>query len=103
MENGHYIGVMPDTRKKPDKFSRIEGNLEPLVRMSMLVFNEKEQSNPHVKRLVEQFKMFSPGMKAPADGPDAIEGGVWILNQKRITINPDEFKTFGRAINNKRI
>ena len=53
VESGYHIGVLPDTRKKPDKFSRIEGGLEPWVRTNRLVFNIKEKDNPHMKRLVE--------------------------------------------------
>ena len=102
VESGYHIGVLPDTRKKPDKFSRIEGGLEPWVRTNRLVFNIKEKDNPHMKRLVEQFKMFSPGMKAPADGPDAIEGGLWIINQKMATLTTDSYKIGRRSANLKR-
>ncbi|NCB82985.1 MAG: hypothetical protein EOM44_00575 [Bacteroidia bacterium] len=102
VEANYHIGVLPDTRKKPDKFSRIEGGLEPWVRTNRLVFNIREKDNPHMKRLVEQFKMFSPGMKAPADGPDAIEGGLWIINQKMATLTTDSYKIGRRATNLKR-
>ncbi len=98
-----YINITPDTRKKPDKAVRIEGTLEPLFRTGQLVFNIDEKGNPHMMRLVEQFKLFNMQMKAPADGPDCIEGGVWILNQKIQVINPADFKTFGMKQNNKRI
>ncbi len=86
VERNHHIGIIPDPRKKPDKFSRIEGNLEPLVRTGRLVFNIREKENPNMKRLIEQFKLFSPGMKAPADGPDAVEGGVFICNNKILSV-----------------
>ncbi|HHT23163.1 MAG TPA: hypothetical protein GXZ87_07630 [Bacteroidales bacterium] len=102
IENNYHLGILPDERKKPDKFSRIEGNLEPLVRTNRLVFNIREKDNPHMKRLVEQFKMFSPGMKAPADGPDAVEGGIWIINQKMTTLSGDSYTIGRRAINKKR-
>ena len=102
VEANYHIGVLPDTRKKPDKFSRIEGGLEPWVRTNRLVFNIREKDNPHMKRLVEQFKMFSPGMKAPADGPDAIEGGLWIINQKMATLTTDSYKIGRRSANLKR-
>lgn len=61
-----FIGIIPDERNKPDKFSRIEGNLEPLNRMGKLIFNEKEKDNPHMKRLGEQFLLVNPQLKAPA-------------------------------------
>ena len=101
-ERKHHIGVIPDARKKPDKFSRIEGNLEPLVRTGRLIFNLKEKNNPHMQRLEEQFKLFSATMKAPADGPDAIEGGVFICNNKAISITGDSIVTGVKHKNSKR-
>ena len=86
------IGIVPDTRAKPDKFSRIEGNLEPLNRMGNLILNEAEKSNPHMKRLEEQFLLVNPRLSAPADGPDCIEGAVWIINQKIAALQPDSFQ-----------
>lgn len=81
-ERGVLIPITPDDRKKPDKFSRIEGNLEPLNRAGRLVLNEKERDNPHMQRLEEQFKLVQPGLPAPADGPDCVEGAFFILNSK---------------------
>ncbi|NJN27161.1 MAG: hypothetical protein HC819_14875 [Cyclobacteriaceae bacterium] len=81
-DTGYTLPISPDTRKKPDKFARIEGNLEPLNRASLLVLNEAEKGNPHMQRLEEQFLAVTPKLTVPADGPDAVEGGVWIINQK---------------------
>jgi len=81
---GGVLGILPDTRKKPEKWPRIEATLEPLNRMSNLILNIKEKDNPHMKRLEAQFK----GGKATSkelDGPDAIEGAVYIINQKMTT------------------
>lgn len=86
------IGIVPDTRVKPDKFSRIEGNLEPLNKMGNLILNEAEKSNPHMIRLEEQFLLVNPRLSAPADGPDCIEGATWIINQKIAALQPDSFK-----------
>jgi hypothetical protein len=83
-----FVGIIPDERKKPDKFSRIEGNLEPLNRLGKLIFNEAEKDNPHMKRLMEQFLLLNPQMRSPADGPDCIEGGVFICNQKLSALMP---------------
>jgi hypothetical protein len=95
-QNG-FIGIIPDDRKKPDKFSRIEGNLEPLNRLGKLIFNEKEKENPHMKRLIEQFKCLNPQMKAPADGPDGIEGGIFICNQKLAALTGGMFTIGART------
>lgn len=99
-KKGKYIAIGADTRAKPDKFSRIEGNLEPLNTQQKLIFNEAEKENPHMKRLVEQFMLVNPRLKAPADGPDCVEGGVFIANAKSGEMTQ---VTFGkRRTNSKR-
>lgn len=97
-----FIGVMPDDRNKPDKFSRIEGNLEPLNRMGKLIFNEAEKGNPHMKRLEEQFLLVSPKLQAPADGPDCIEGAIWIINQKLAALSAGSYRIGKRPLNEKK-
>lgn len=96
-----HIGIIPDTRRKPEKFDRIEGNLEPLNRQGKLIFNEDERSNPHMKRLEGQFLLINRAMKAPADGVDCVEGGVWIINQKISTLTAGSY-TVGKRTNNKK-
>lgn len=95
-ETKGMISIIPDDRKKPDKFSRIEGNIEPLNRAGLLVLNEAERGNPHMKRLEEQFLLINPKLTAPADGPDCVEGGIWLINQKIATLNEDNY-TIGRS------
>lgn len=102
LEKG-FINITPDDRNKPDKAVRIEGTLEPLVRESQLIFNIEEKSNPNMIKLEEQFKFFTMQLKAPADGPDAIEGAVWVLNEKIASIAPGSWKTWTKATNKKRI
>jgi hypothetical protein len=102
-KNGYYMPVSPDDRKKPDKYARIEGNLEPLTRQSRLIFNEAEKSNPHMQRLAEQFLLVNPRLNAPADGPDCIEGGVWICNMKAAALSMNDIAWGRRKPNNKRI
>ncbi len=82
MRTGRAIPVNRDVRKKPDKFTRIEALLEPLYRNGQLYLNEAERHNPHMERLAEQFAAFAPGSRAHDDGPDAVEGAVWIMNEK---------------------
>jgi hypothetical protein len=96
-ERGGQILPTPDNRKKPDKFTRIEGNLEPLHRLGKLIFNEKEQKNPHMMRLVEQFEAVEPTLSANVDGADAVEGGWWVINNKLIVLKKDDFVMTGRT------
>lgn len=101
--HGDIIGITPDERKKPDKFSRIEGSLEPLNRQGRLLLNEAEKGNPHMVRLADQFLLVQPGLPAPADGPDCVEGAYWILNQKLSALAGGSFSTGHKPINKKRI
>lgn len=75
------LSVSGDNRDKPDKYFRIEGNLEPLNRTGRLVLNIDEKDDPHMKRLEGQFKKVSPNSKT-MDGPDMVEGGLYILKMK---------------------
>lgn len=85
-------------RSKMDKATRIEANLEPVDRNGMWVFNEEEKDNPHMKELREQFLLFELSLPYPADGPDCIEGGFNIINEKikeldpGVTIGYEEFR-----------
>lgn len=97
-----FIGITPDTRAKPEKFDRIEGNLEPMNRQGRLILNIDEKDNPHMKRLEEQFLLINRAMKSPADGPDCIEGGTWIINQKTSTLSAGSYAVGARNTNRKR-
>ena len=77
-----FIPITPDTRSKPDKFVRIEGNLEPLNNNGQLILNEKEKENPHFQTLEDQFLLVDEKLSSAADGPDCVEGGYFILNTK---------------------
>lgn len=99
-QTGHYLAVSPDERDKPKKFERIEGNLEPINRGGRLILNEREKENPHMQRLEEQFLLVEPKLGAPADGPDCIEGGVWILNNRLADVQGSV--TWGRRARSKK-
>lgn len=77
---GFTIPIRPDTRKKAEKFVRIEGTLEPANRLGQLIFNEAEKDNPHMQLTVEQFLVVSPTYRGAIDAPDCIEGGFKILD-----------------------
>jgi len=101
-QHGAQIPIIGDDRKKPDKFARIEGNLEPLNRLGNLILNEAEKGNPNMVRLEEQFKLVNAQLKAPADGPDCVEGAVWIINQKLAAFSVGSFKVGSKPTNKKR-
>jgi hypothetical protein len=92
-EKGCTISIIPDTRAKPDKFSRIEGNLEPLNRSGDLIFNQDLKGNPHMSRVEDSFLLLDAKLSAPSDGADCVEGGKWILDNK--TSNYSEDITIG--------
>lgn len=75
------ISLIPDEREKPDKWNRIEGTLEPLNRNGRLIFNIEEKDDPHMKRMEAMFKGAKPTSRL-LDGPDAIEGAVFLLTQQ---------------------
>ncbi|MGJ1287599.1 hypothetical protein [Sphingobacterium sp. UBA6308] len=97
------IPLKGDHRKKAEKFTRIESLLEPLNSNQKLWLNEAEASNPHMKRLEEQFLALEPGSSAHDDAPDAVEGAIWTINNKT-THNTDNIQTIPTGRNgSKRI
>ena len=85
---GESLHIRPDERKKTDKAVRIENNLEPLDRLGQLIFNEAEKDNPHMQELVNEGKLFEMHLPYPADGLDALEGGVSIHKDKTLELEP---------------
>lgn len=98
---GGVLGVTPDDRDKPDKYFRIEGTLEPLNRMGLLILNEKEKDDPHMKRLEAQFKSVSANSKT-MDGPDAVEGGVFKAKNMVMLQAVGGIQSVRRSVNKKR-
>lgn len=81
---GYHLPITPDERKKPEKFNRIEGTLEPLHRLGALVFDQKLKGQTHMQRFEEQWLAVSTTCKM-MDGPDCLEGGVWIIQNRQIS------------------
>lgn len=98
-EFGRVISIIPDTSEKPDKYTRIEGTLEPLNRLGMLIFNEDEKEDADMKRLVDQMKAVNP-MSKLMDGPDALTGAVVMTNTRNVSVGGIEL--FARPENIKR-
>jgi predicted phage terminase large subunit-like protein len=90
---------MADKRKKPDKDQRIE-SISGYFERGNVFFNAAESNNHHMKRLKEQLLAFQPGVKSPKDGPDALEGAMFLLIQNNITA--DNW-IVGRATDNNRL
>lgn len=87
-ENEWGFSISADTRQKGDKFSRIESLLEPLNSQGKLWFNEKEKTNEHMQRGVEQMEALEPALSAHDDFPDALHGAVSIIKEKTIAAQP---------------
>ena len=98
--SGDILPITPDTRVKPDKYFRIEGTLEPINKMGLLVLNIDEKDDPHMKRLEAQFKSVRP-RSTTMDGPDAVEGAVHIAKNK-LAIQNDGILIVRRNHNSKR-
>ncbi len=96
------IPIKGDNRKKADKFTRIESTLEPLNRNGKLILNKDEKENKHMQRLEEQFLALEPGSKAHDDAPDAVEGGVNIINRKKASVSTDSFTVVTKKKSSKR-
>lgn len=72
-----------DTRKKPDKFDRIDGTLQPEDKNGNLLFDEKLKGDKHMNKMESQMLAVSPNAKY-MDGPDALEGAVWIIKYRKV-------------------
>lgn len=79
---GSKLFMHADKRKKDNKYSRIELLLEPLNRNGQLFMNEAERNNPHMQCLEQQFMALAPGSRGFDDGPDAVEGAVYLFRQQ---------------------
>ena len=74
---GHQLPIRLDKRKKPDKVTRVE-NLGPLMERGLLCLSESLRNDQDGKRLRDQFLGFP---HVNDDGPDAVEGGVSLLQK----------------------
>lgn len=90
-ERGTTLRIRGDKRKKPDKEVRIE-NLTPLTEQGFIRFNKDMKHKPDMQELRQQFLGFPDAEHD--DGPDSVEGGVYLLDKKRgKTGRNNDFKT----------
>ncbi len=78
---GYQIPIIPDTRKKPDKFQRIEA-MSPLYERGHIYYNETKKSDRHFMTAIDQLLAIEKGSRTPDDSPDADEGAWYYLQQK---------------------
>lgn len=100
-QNGGALMISPDDTKKPEKWYRIEADLEPLVRLGMLIFNQEEKNNKHMKRMESQFLTANPNSRE-LGGPDIIQGGYKIIQNKIAMEAAGGFMYMKRKPNSKR-
>lgn len=80
-EIGVRLAISEDKRNKGDKFTRIEGTIEPIHSSGDLIFDERLKDTPDMERFEEQFLDVSPNSKL-MDGPDALEGALYLLKSR---------------------
>lgn len=95
---GYQLPVVPDKRKKPDKFARIEA-VSPLWERGFVYYNKNEQNDPDMMAGLEQTLAFEKGSRAHDDAPDADEGAIYKLQKQ---IRTERFTpSFGRRPSSK--
>jgi phage terminase large subunit-like protein len=88
LARGYQLPIRGDTRKKPDKFSRIEST-SPLYERGFVVYNLEAKNEPDMLKAVEHLLAFEQGSRTPDDSPDADEGAISLLQQGgRLSKNP---------------
>ena len=95
---GYQLPILPDKRKKPDKFGRIEA-VSPLWERGFVYYNETKKDDPDTVVALEQTLAFQKGMSGHDDAPDADEGAIYLL-QKRTRVTSFT-PTIGRTTNSK--
>ncbi len=97
---GYQLPIVPDKRKKPDKFQRIEA-ISPLWERGFVFYNEAKHNDPDMLAGLEQTLAFQKGMSGHDDAPDADEGAIYLL-QRRTRLERFE-PIIGRTTNSKYI
>ncbi len=80
-EKGRLLRLTGDHRSKPHKHQRIE-SMQPIFENELIDFNITEKDNPGMIELINQLCAFEKGQSINDDGPDALEGALFILDTK---------------------
>ena len=78
---GYQLPILPDKRKKPDKFQRIVA-ISPLWERGFVFYNERLRNDPDMIAGLDQTLAFEKGMSGHDDSPDADEGAIYKLQQR---------------------
>lgn len=79
-DKGKALRVSWDKRDKGDKHARV-ATLQPLFERGLFRFNIHKKGHPHMKLLRSQLLAFEKGSRVNDDGPDALEGAVWMADR----------------------
>ncbi len=79
-DKDRVLRLQYDRRNKGDKFERIQ-TLQPLFQRRLIRFNLHKKSSPGMKLLRTQLLAIEKGSRINDDGPDALEGGVWMIDK----------------------
>ena len=82
---GYQLPIMPDKRKKPDKFARVEA-ISPLWERGYFFYNEKLKEDPDMRAGIDQTLAFEQGSRAHDDFPDASEGAIINYRNKPVRL-----------------
>ncbi len=95
---GYQLPLLPDKRKKPDKFQRVEA-ISPLWERGFVYYNSDLKADKDMLVGLEQTLAFEKGMRGHDDGPDADEGAIYKLQKN---IRQESFTpSFGRRQSSK--
>lgn len=79
-DQGRQLRCKYDYRAKGDKHERI-ATLTTLFERGLIRFNVLKKSNTGMKLLRSQLLAFEKGSRVNDDGPDALEGAVWMCDK----------------------
>ena len=88
---GYQLPITGDTRKKPDKFQRIEA-ISPLWERGFVFYDQAQKEDTDMQAGLDQLLAFEKGMSGNDDAPDADEGAIYILQKStRQQVYPPRF------------
>lgn len=79
-DKGRILRISFDRRDKGDKHARVM-TLQPLFQRGYIRFNINKKASKGMKLLRSQLLAFEQGSKINDDGPDALEGAVWMADR----------------------